>query len=1405
MSNQIYQWKRFWCPRTSSINLSDGGYLYNPDSEWGHIYNPDVVPFESITETPCLALLGEPGIGKSYAMQTERDVINAKTQERGKRTLWLDLRSYGSDGRLVRDLFKSPMFVSWTKGEYPLQVFLDSFDECLLRIDNLAALLADEFRKYPVKRLHLRIACRTAEWPNGLEMELRQLWHDAFEVYELTPLRRVDVIEAANSNDLDSRAFLEEIDRMEAVPLAIKPVTLSFLINTYRQNGRFPRSQVELYSEGCRLLCEETSPSRRDAGLTGNLTAKQRMAVAARIAAVTVFGNRYAVWTGLDWGEVPDEDTMAQELCGGTESVNGEQFKVNEAGIKETLTTGLFSSRGRNRIGWSHQTYAEFLAARYLVQSRMTLDQIMCLILHPEDPHRKLVPQLRETAAWLASMVTDVFTKIMSTDPEVLLRSDVAATEVRVRESLAESLLRLFDEDRLLDCSRDIRRRFRKLAHKDLAEQLRPYICDDSKGVVVRQVAIEIAEACKLQTLQDELKDIALDPRRALPVRVDAAFAVSGLGDEETRAKLKPLATGEARDDPRDELKGCALQATWRGCMTAEELFAALTPPKDQRLIGVYHLFLTQHLIKHLLPVDLPTALGWVQKVGCKHHLPYPFKKLVDAIMQKAWEHLATPGVEEAFATACLLLLKHHDAISIESEQARLKTRSLFSTDDLKRRQVLERVVHMLSDPEKESVWIAFPQTPLVLSKDVFWMIERLQTSTSEQVQQGWATLIHRVFHWGDAEQIEAILVAVQSDPILAKEFAWLIQPIELYSEKAKEMKARYLKEQKWKNREKDRPPLEPPPAERIVTLLNECESGNSEAWWRLNMEMTLEPNSTHYRDELKSDLTVLPGWKAADLATMARIVEAAKRYLVEQDPQTQKWLGTDTFHRPAFAGFRALRLLLKETPAFVTTIPSEVWKTWAPLILAYPTSGSSGGQESQQHLVRWAYQQAPIEMIDALMVIIDKENKELSGIYITRLTEGCWDDRLAKAILIKAKDDKLKPECMGSLVADLLDHKVQEARIFAGSLVPCPPPSGGAKRATAIVAARVLINHAEDAGWSVVWPAIQQDAEFGREVISAAAHGPEGRAVHIGKKLTEDELADLYIWVSRQFPHAEDREHSGWIEPRESVAQWRESVLRQLQHRGTHKACEAIRRIASELPELEWLKWMLLEAQNITRRRTWIPPIPSDILKMGVDQQARLVQSGDQLLDVLTESLKRLGAKLQGETPAAIDLWNEISKGVYRPKDENRFSDYLKRHLDNDQRKRGVIVNREVEIRRGEGPGQGERTDVHVDAALRGRNGEVCDTVTAIIEVKGSWNRDLHNAMKTQLVDRYLRDNRCQYGLYLIGWFNCDQWDNSDYRKKQAPRLGISEAQGQFDSQAAELSKEGARIKAFVMNTALR
>jgi hypothetical protein len=101
-------------------------------------------------------------------------------------------------------------------------------------------------------------------------------------------------------------------------------------------------------------------------------------------------------------------------------------------------------------MGCAHQSYAEFLAAHYLMRYHTTSVQMTSLLAHSDDPEHKLIPQLYETAAWLANMVPEVFREIMKTDPHVLLRSDVATADVKDRIALVESLLQLHDEERLM-------------------------------------------------------------------------------------------------------------------------------------------------------------------------------------------------------------------------------------------------------------------------------------------------------------------------------------------------------------------------------------------------------------------------------------------------------------------------------------------------------------------------------------------------------------------------------------------------------------------------------------------------------------------------------------------------------------------------------------------------------------------------------------------------------------------------------------------------------------------------------------------------------------------------------------------------------------------------------------------
>lgn len=1410
MARKIYPWKRFWCSYGGSISLSDGGYLSDPDSEWGRVFNPDVLSLDSVAQVPCLILLGEPGIGKSHAMAAAKKDIDVKVRQEGDKTFECNLRSYGSEDRLVRHLFESDTFITWKKNGHRLYVFLDSLDEGLLRINVLASLLVEELKKIEkqtLQRLSLRIACRTADWPQSLETGLRELWgEDAVRTYELAPLRRTDVIEAAKANNLDSEEFLAEIDRVEAVPLAIKPSTLDFLLRQYQKNRHFPKTRVALYREGCLLLCEENNQNRRDTQLMGDFSAEQRLIVASRIAAVTIFANRYAVWNDVDRGDVADEDVPVRELISGKEKADGNEFEVSEKVVKEALGTGLFSARGSNRLGWAHQTYAEFLAAYYLVHSGMSLSQLMSLIVHPGDQEGKLVPQLHETAAWLASMVPEVFRELIEKEPEVLLRSDVATAGKEERSALVETLLKLCDEGQsLIHQDWGIYRYYHKLIHPRLADQLLPYIQDRTKSLVARQVAIGIAQVCKLHALHNDLADIALDSSQPLRVRVDAASAVARTADERTKGRLRPLVTGETGDDPEDDLKGYGLLALWPAHITARELFALITFPQSQVLGRTYESVLHQDIIPHLQVSDLLMALEWVEAQELRLSTDHPLDGLITAIMLRAWEQIDSPGVLEAFARVALKRLKNHNLIV--GDRFHPQPQDFFNDNDEKRKRLLATLLVMLADTEEDSNILFYPHKSLVLPTDIPWMIEDLKTSTVEKIQQAWAQLIERRFRQSDLRQVDTILTACQEVPVLAEVFTWLLKPVELDSPEAQRAKAQYLEMQGWQDQPSQRPLLDPPPAQRISTLLDACEAGNLVAWWRLNLDMTLEPTSTHYEDDLEPDLTALPGWKASDSVTRRRIIEAAKSYVLRGEPNTHTWFGTNTFHPPAVAGYRALLLLLQEDSSFVSQLPVEVWKKWTPVILSYPLSSRLEGEAVHQDLIKRAYQVAPDEMVEHLMILIDKENSESDSLFILQRIKCCLDDSLAKVLLVKLRDEGLKPKVLEQLLTTLLEHGVSEAREFAEELLSSTSFSTQEHRTKAILAACALLTHTADAGWSIVGPVLQQNPEFAREVIPAVDSRHLLDRKNIGSRLTEEQSADFYLWLVRQYPHDEDpkSEKGDRVRPKENTARFRDSLLQHLKGRGTFQACEAIRRIARELPKLTWLKWTLVEAQHIYRQRTWAPPKPKDILELAKNQQGRLVQSGEQLLEVLIESLQRLEQRLQGENSQAEALWNPVGKTKWKPKDENWFSSYVEDHLERELIPKGVIVNREVVIRRSTGNRRGERVDIQVDAVSKRPNGEEYDLISVVIEVKGCWHDELNQAMKTQLIDRYLNDARCQHGLYLVGWFNCPQWSKSDYRKREAPRLDIETARKQFTDRARELSQAGIRVNAFVMNTALR
>ncbi|MCY7283105.1 MAG: hypothetical protein LH679_06615, partial [Cyanobacteria bacterium CAN_BIN43] len=650
------------------------------------------------------------------------------------------------------DLFQDEQFIAWKDGIHRLYLFLDSLDEGLLQVQTLATQLVDTLKKNQYRnklsRLYIRIVCRTAVFPQVLEEGLKELWKEDLAIYELAPLRYADAETAAMEEGIEPQGFLSEVWNKNLVPLAIKPVTLKFLLKIYKQHGgQFSPDQTlcSLYLEGCRLLGKEINLSRHGANLTGNLDSDQRLIVAARIAAVTVFANRFAVWTGINEEEAPAEDVLVRQLILGHESSNGREIEVTEAAIREVLNTGLFSSRGSNRLGWAHQTYAEFLAAWYLNQHNLSLSQIMSLIFHPDG---RVVPQLQEATAWLASMQSDVFQEVMKTDPDVLLQSDISTIHDESKAKLVESLLKLHHEEKL-EYSRPWR--YNNLKYPGLATQLESYIRDFTKNQWSRLVAIDIAEDCVQNQVQNSLADIALDPTQLYVVRQHAAHTVCSIGDEATKKRLKPLALSEVGDN----LKGYGLRAVWSQHIDTEELLNHLSQPEQREAIpiigGVYQEFIAIEFAQHLQLSDLPVALKWLEKLPKRYDLHYPFEELADSVMLKAWQNLNEPSVLEAFANIAILRLKQYDGI-LGYRSPREYTRdsfnsardadveSLLKDSKEKRRQLIEKIVLLIPESENDFLWL----TDIICSEDTLWMIENVTSAESPRAADIWVKLLHQ-------------------------------------------------------------------------------------------------------------------------------------------------------------------------------------------------------------------------------------------------------------------------------------------------------------------------------------------------------------------------------------------------------------------------------------------------------------------------------------------------------------------------------------------------------------------------------------------------------------------------------------------------------------------------------------
>ncbi len=342
----------------------------------------------------------------------------------------------------------------------------------------------------------------------------------------------------------------------------------------------------------------------------------------------------------------------------------------------------------------------------------------------------------------------------------------------------------------------------------------------------------------------------------------------------------------------------------------------------------------------------------------------------------------------------------------------------------------------------------------------------------------------------------------------------------------------------------------------------------------------------------------------------------------------------------------------------------------------------------------------------------------------------------------------------------------------------------------------QILVTEAKAAQWPWIWSVIERSDAIGRVVFTTMAE----RSYHfllpgILNGVAEAEIARLWEWAVQQFPPAEypQKHGSGTVTQAEQIAGSRDQLLMHLGRIGTSGACERLSRLAQHYPQFSWIRQLERQAFANRRKNEWQPIDPKLLFQMPRSPRTRWVESEAQLLEVIVDSLEQFEARLQGSNPLARLLWNDAGKATEpTPKLEDAVSDWVTSELRRDLQAHGIVLNREVVVR------PTDRPDILVEATPFDAKSDQFRQIRVIIEVKRDFNAGIDHAMKTQLSERYLSDNGCHTGLYLVAWFN----RNRQRGEKAQERLRAFRAK--LEAQAKRESSAGKILRAWVLDCSL-
>ncbi|NLT44471.1 MAG: hypothetical protein GXX80_03070, partial [Thermotogaceae bacterium] len=346
-----------------------------------------------------------------------------------------------------------------------------------------------------------------------------------------------------------------------------------------------------------------------------------------------------------------------------------------------------------------------------------------------------------------------------------------------------------------------------------------------------------------------------------------------------------------------------------------------------------------------------------------------------------------------------------------------------------------------------------------------------------------------------------------------------------------------------------------------------------------------------------------------------------------------------------------------------------------------------------------------------------------------------------------------------------------------------------------------LLLEHSEGKEWDRVWEIVETNQQQKEFLITIARDNDRYRILN---QIECHQLEYLYKSLLKSFPKLLNSDFDdGVYTTHNHLLQLKYDIEKCLEELASFEAVETLERLSKEYPTL---KWRYSSAYDLALKNNWIPAKIDTLTALIENQKRRIVRNSDEFLAVVLEALDELNKALVSVSlPCAIDLWNECkvdSATKYGPKDEDRVSDYVTRFLRSYLSERSIVINREVQIRRDD---TRQFADIYLTAVEEITSRMSCK-IELVIEVKGNWNQQIDEAMERQLLDEYMKKNSVYRGIYLVSWFNFENWDKEDYRRSDALRKNKNKEQAleKYKEQAISISDDAFKVEPYILDISL-